>query len=110
MAAMPPDDSKLVEMALVALEEVAALCHVRQVERSRALAVVLAFLASRGQGDRHPYDLFWRSVDKVRPHDRWGHVNSALIGIYIAAGRKRDLAVVSLYEKRARGASEAASE
>ncbi len=107
---MAPNDSKLVDMALVALEEVAALCHVRKVERSRALAVVLAYLASRGEGDRHPYDLFWRACGTAGPKERWSYVNSALNGIYRAAGRKRDLAVVSLYEKRARAGSEAASE
>lgn len=110
MAAMAPDDSKLAEMALVALEEVAALCHVRSVERSRALAVVLAYLASRAQGDRGPYDRFWRAVGTAGPKERWAYVNSALNGIYRAAGRKRDLAIVSLYEKRARGGSEAAPE
>lgn len=104
---MPPDDSKLTDMALAALEEVAALCHHRPVDRSRPLAVVLAYLASRGRGDRNAYDMFWRSVAHPRPQDRWGNVNAALNGIYHSAGRKRDLAVVSEYENRARtGATE----
>lgn len=101
---MPPDDSKLTDMALVALEEVVALCHVRKVERSRSLAVVLAYLASRSGADRHPYDLFWRSVVTAGERERWAYVNSALNGIYRAAGRTRDLAVVSAFEKRAREA------
>jgi len=37
---MTLDDSKLTDMAPIALEEVAALCHVRGVERSRSLADV----------------------------------------------------------------------
>lgn len=107
---MRPDDSKLTDMALAALEEVAALCRVRAVPRSRALRLVLAYLASRGAGERHPYDLFWRGVEAPRLQERWAYVNSALNGIYRQAGRKRDPAIVSLYEKRARGASEAVSE
>lgn len=103
---MPPVDSKLTDMALVALEEVAALCHVRKVERSRALAVVLAYLASRSGGDRQPYDLFWRSVARAGERERWAYTNSALNGIYRLAGRKRDLRIVSRYEKRAREAPE----
>ena len=93
-------------MALGALEEVAALCHVRPVERGqRALAVVLAYLASRAQADRRPYDLFWRAVGTARAQERDAYLTAAINGIYAGAGRRRDLAVVSLYERRARSSA-----
>ena len=95
-------DERLTEMALAALEEVAALCHDRPVPRSKALALVLAYLASRGRPARSPYDSFWRAVDHPRPQDRWSSVNASLNGIYLAVGVKRDLDVVSLYEQRER--------
>ena len=90
-------ESRLVDMALVALEEVAALCHEGPVARSRALALVLAFLASRQLCRRDVFDSFWRAVDHRRPQDRWTSANAAL-----AVGRKRDLTTVSHFEGRAR--------
>lgn len=97
-------DSRLDDMAFGALEEVAATCHHRPVEQSRALALVLAYLASRTDSVRLPFDLFWRSIAKSRQHERWQAVNASLNSIYLAAGRKRDLAVVSAHEQRARKA------
>jgi hypothetical protein len=95
-------ESRLVDMALGALEEVAAHCHAEPFPRSKALALVLAFLASRQPCRRDAFDFFWRSIEHPRPQDRWGSVNSALNGIYLAVNRKRDTAVVSRYEQRAR--------
>jgi hypothetical protein len=100
-------EKRLVEMALAALEEVAATCHHRPVPRSKALALVLAYLASRGRSVRSPYDSFWRAVDHPWPRDRWSGVNASLNGIYLAQGVKRDVAVTSLYEDRARKAHSA---
>ena len=88
-------------MALDALEEVAALCHRQEVRRTRVLAVVLAFLASRG-GDRQPFDQFWRGVGIAREQERWAYVNSALNGVYGVVGFQRDMGVVSRYAKIAR--------
>jgi hypothetical protein len=89
-------------MALGALEEVAAHCHAEPFPRSKALALVLAFLASRQLCRRDAFDFFWRSIEHPRPQDRWGSVNSALNGIYLAVNRKRDLDRVSRYEQNAR--------
>jgi hypothetical protein len=99
---LTPD--RLTDMALGALEEVAAHCHHAPVPRSKALALVLvlAYLASRQPCHRTAFDSFWRSVDHYRPQDRWAGVNASLNGIYLAIGRKRDTAVVSRYESAAR--------
>ena len=78
------DERDLIDMALLALEEVAASCHVGPVPRTRALAMVLAYLASRRpQSTREPFDSFWRAVSDQRPQDRWAQVNAALNGIYL---------------------------
>jgi hypothetical protein len=95
-------EDRLVDMALSALEEVAAHSHHEPVPRSKALALVLAYLASRQPCRRHAFDSFWRAVDHPRPQERWGCMNAALNGIYGAVGRKRDTAVVSRYESAAR--------
>ena len=97
-------DSRLDDLAFGALEEVAAICHHRSVEHTRAIVVVLAYLANRSGGERWPYDLFWRSITKPRQHERWQAVNASLNSIYLAADRKRDLAIVSAHEQRARKA------
>jgi hypothetical protein len=97
---LTPD--RLTDMALGALEEVAAQCRHAPVPRSKSLALVLAYLASRQPCRRAAFDSFWRSVDHRRPQDRWAGVNASLNGIYLAIGRKRDTAVVSRYETAAR--------
>ena len=96
IARMRLTEKRLLQMALSALEEVAAACHYRPVSRSKALARP-AYLASRGRGVRSPYS-FSRSVGHPRPQDRWSSVNASLNGIYLAAGVKRDTAIVSIYE------------
>ena len=94
------------DMALSALEEVAALCEHEPLPRSRALALVLAYLASRQPCDRHFFDAFWRAVDMKRPRDRAAIIVASLNGIYRQFSRKRDMAVVSRYESAARRLTE----
>jgi hypothetical protein len=79
----------LTEMALAALEEVAALCRQAPVERSAALRLVLAYLASRQPCDRHFFDAFWRAVITARARDRSAVVEASLNGIYRQVGRRR---------------------
>lgn len=96
------DDSKLTNMALAALEEIAALSRFGPIERSRPLAVVLAYLASRATAaDRRVYDNFWRSITHPRPHDRSAIVQAAMEGIYKNAGIKRSLAIVTHFQTKA---------
>jgi len=98
---MRPNDSKLTNMALAALEELAALSRFGPIERSRPLAVLLAYLASRSDGGRIVYDNFWRSLGIEKPYDRSAGIQSSLEGIYRNAGRKRSLTIVSHFERRA---------
>ena len=103
------DHQRLTDMALVALEEVAACCHVRPVQRTRALALVLAYLASRrlDTATRGPFDQFWKAIGKTQANARWGNVNAALNGIYFAVCETRDLAITSAFERQARDGSSA---
>lgn len=102
-------DARLVDLALGALEEVAATCRYRQAERSWALRLALAYLASRSRSDRAPYDCFWRAVRHARPRERSAGVNAALNAIYRRADRRRDIEIISLYEERARKAHSTAN-
>jgi hypothetical protein len=99
-------DSRLVGLALHALEEVAAAAHHGPVKRTWALRLALAFPASRSRHGRPPprwpFDHFWQNVVHHREQDRWANVNAALNAIYIAVGRRRDVQRVSLFEQRAR--------
>ena len=88
-------DSRLEEMAFAALEDVAAVCLQRPGDRSRALALVLAYLASRANGPRWPYDRYWQSIIGPRDVERCQSVNASLNAIYLAAGRKRTLDTMS---------------
>jgi hypothetical protein len=96
-------------MALAALEEVAVLCAHEAMERSGALRLVLAYLASRQPCDRRFFDAFWRAVRIKRPRDRSAIVQGSLNGIYRQVGRRRDTATLSMYEKRAREAANPAT-
>ena len=95
-------ESLLLEMALSALEEVAAECHHEPVQRSKALALVLAYVASRSRGERWPYDRFWTCIQDPNPKERWSGATAALNAIYLAGGWTRDIATVSRYESAAR--------
>ena len=98
------DHQRLTHMALVALEEVTASCHVEPVEQSRPLGLVLAYLASRKveTATRDAFDMFWRSIRKRDSNARWGNVNAGLNGIYLAVGEARNMAVTSAFERQAR--------
>src|SRR5690242_2985446 len=95
-------DQRLTDMALGALEEVAARCEHRSLPRSEALRLVLAYLASRQSCDRRFFDAFWRGVAMERPRDRSATLMSSLNGIYRQVGRRRETAVMSRYEAAAR--------
>lgn len=99
-------DSRLVALALDALEEIAAAAHEGPVKRTWALRLVLAFLASRARhgspSPRWPFDHFWQALAHHRQQERWAKANAALNAIYLAVGEKRDMSRVSLFEQRAR--------
>lgn len=99
---MQLNESRLLEIALCALEEVVAECHHAPVQRSRALALALAYLASRSRGERWPYDRFWTCIKDRQPKERWSGATAALNAIYLAGGWTRDIAMVSRYERAAR--------
>ena len=96
------DDDRLRGMALAALEELAARCRHAPQRKTRSLALVLAYLASRKrtQADRYAFDQFWRSVATAYSVSRSANINAAINGIYLAVGVVRQSTTV--FEDEAR--------
>ena len=88
-------------MALAALEQVAPQCRHGPHLQTRPIAVVPAYLAhvSHAQ-DRCPLDQFWRDM-KVDCRSRAAKVSAALNAIYEAFGRRREIEVMSAFEREA---------
>ena len=88
----------------------AAQAHAGPVCRTWALRLALGYLASRAPEGHHAmawaFGTFWRSLKDSRPQERWSTMNAALNGIYLAVDRRRDLSVVSDFERAAQGRTE----
>jgi len=82
-------EEKLIAMALDALEQAAANSDTRKVQRSRSIAVCLAFLATRRKFDRWPFDQFWQFLDVDDNIIRTANLTRCLNGIYFQLGIKR---------------------
>ena len=99
-------EDRLIELALMALEEAAAAAQVAPVRRTWSLRLALAFLASRRRhgsaAPRWPFDHFWRALPHAREQDRWANLNASLNAIYLTLREKRDLSRVSTFEAAAR--------
>jgi hypothetical protein len=100
---------RLRELALEAVEEAAAASHLGPVQRTRGLALALAWLLHYGkEGEtlpRWPSEAFWRELATERLHDRWSGVNAAVNAIYLHLGEQRDPERVSAFEGRSRAAN-----
>lgn len=75
-------EERLVAMALDALEQILVLSAEDCVRRTKTIAVVLAYLASRNASERWPFDEFWKWMDCEDKHVRSGNLNRCLNGIY----------------------------
>jgi hypothetical protein len=82
-------DERLEAMALDALEQILALSAEDRVRRTRSIAVVLAYLASRNTSERWPFDEFWKWLDCEDKHVRSGNLNRCLNGVYFQIGVRR---------------------
>ena len=97
------DEQQLVNMALTALEELAARSRHRPQERTRGIALALAFLAHVAKSrEQWPYNQLWRSLDEPDRGIRSARVSAALNAVYLQLGRQRDLTVQSAFEQLAR--------
>jgi hypothetical protein len=96
------------KLALEAIEEAAAASHIGPVQRTRGLALALAWLLHYGkEGEvlpRWPFEAFWRELVTERPHDRWSGVNAAVNAIYLALGEQRGRTMQSAFEQGSREA------
>ena len=96
------ESHRLKGMALEALEEAAARARSAPIERSRALAFALAYLAHEsGAADRWFFDQYWRALIERPDKERSAYLTAALNGIYTAAGTRRETNVVSRFERAA---------
>jgi len=91
-------------LALDAIEEAAAASHVAPVERTRGLALALAWLlhCSRPYRElpRWPFESFREGLTSERENDRWLAVNAAVNAIYGALEVRRDLERLSHFEAK----------
>ncbi len=95
-------DGQLVKMALSALEDAVARAHAGPVERTWGLKLALAYLASRRQCERWPFDTFWAQMGEASANERWTSLNAALNGIYKQLQIRKEMPVNSSFERDAR--------
>lgn len=86
---MQISETRLVNLALRALEEAAAEAVYAPVQRTIGLRLALAYLASHKECERWPFDSFWQALLTVRQKDRSAGVVASLNGIYLQLGIKR---------------------
>lgn len=97
-----PTTEQLTNMALAVLEEVAALSRHQLPTQTRGVALALAYLAFVGAApDRWFFDEFWRAMRCDCRVARPARINAALSAIYDAVGRRRELDVISAYQRAA---------
>lgn len=97
-----PTTEQLTTMALAALEEVAALSRHHPPGQARGIALALAYLAHvAGMPDRWFFDDFWKAMQCDCRVSRPARLNAALTAIYDALGRRRELDVVSAFQRAA---------
>ena len=82
-------DEKLIQFALRALEEAAGAAMLAPVERTFAIRLALAYLASRHSCERWPFDQFWQALPYEQHRGRRASITASLNGIYVQIGRKR---------------------
>ena len=97
MARFAKEQLKL--MALEALEATVTAAEHAPLPRTRTLAFTLAFLASLQDGERWPFDNFYRDCASDDPNGRPAGLNASLNAIYRTVGIKRTLEMQGKYAK-----------
>jgi hypothetical protein len=104
---------QLQALALDAIEEAAAASHVAPVERTKGLALALAWLLHCSRPDRElprwPFKSFCEGLTNAKEHDRWSAVNAAANAIYGTLELRRDPARISHFEAGVAGLRKAAA-
>ena len=86
---MRPDDDSLTRLALLALENAMDEARSRPVRRSYGMRLALAYLFSRQDCERWPFDLFWRFLPSEEEKGRVANLSAALNGIYLQIGVRK---------------------
>ena len=79
-------EEKLIHIALLALEEAVEQAREEPVRRTLGLRLALAFLASRRECERWPFDQFWQWLAHEERKGRFAHLVGGLNGIYLQLG------------------------
>lgn len=97
-----PTTEQLITMALATLEEVAALSRHHVQPQTRGVAFSLAYLAHVSPAkDRWFFDEFWRAMRCDCGVSRPARLNAALTAIHEALSRRREIEVVSAFQRAA---------
>ncbi|HWK40790.1 MAG TPA: hypothetical protein VNR60_02570 [Croceibacterium sp.] len=70
---MQLDRDKLMWLALGALDELVQQAHEAPIEPSLSVRALLAAAFACSDGNREPYDGFWREMQKTHPHASTEH-------------------------------------
>lgn len=86
---LPPVSNRLPYMMLDALEQIALQAREQPIDRSKAIAAILAYLYSLQRCERWPFDGFWKALDQPDEKTRSSNLNSTLNGICLQVGVDR---------------------
>ena len=78
-------------LMLDALEQVTLQAREQPIEKTKAIAAVLAYLYSLKPCERWPFDDFWRWLDHGDRMTRTANLNRCLNGICVQAGIDRTM-------------------
>ena len=79
-------EDKLVHLALLAVEDAAEQARPAPIRRTFGLRLALAYLASRQDCERWPFDQFWQWSVHADDNGRRMHIIGSLNGIYRQLG------------------------
>ena len=84
-------EEDLIRLALQTLEDAATEALASPVQRTNGVRLALAYLASRSDCERWPFDGFWKWLPYEEKQGRAANVTANINGIYEQIGRKREL-------------------
>ncbi len=88
-------NERLKFLALAALEDVVRDARIKKPERTHAVRLCLAYLASQSGPERWPYDEFWEYMDDDTLHCREANLTRLLNAIYIRVNVMRTIEMMA---------------
>ena len=102
---MLPDDSALSKLAILAIEDSYCAAAAGPVKRTFGIRLALAFLASRYQCERWPFDWYWQFLPQDEAKGRTANLTGALNAIYrqIKMNKRAETLLNEAAERRKQG-------